>query len=84
MVIGLVGKRLVHYKHSKDQAKRPPILLTRKVVLEKFLQEQRAILIPDTARPVAPPAKSAGLPQIRRAGLKTSVNMNKPTPMRAD
>ena len=84
MVIGLVGKNLVHYKHSNDKAKRPPILLTRKVVLEKFLQEQRAILTPGAARPVALPAKSAGLPRIRRAGLKASVGMTKPKPTRAD
>ena len=44
--IGLVGKRLVHYKHYKAKAKRPPTQLSGKAALEKFLQQQRAILLP--------------------------------------
>lgn len=43
--IGLVGKRLVHYKHYKAKAKRPPTQLSGKAALEKFLQKQRAILL---------------------------------------
>ena len=44
--IGLVGKRLVHYKHVKTAAKRSPISLTGKDALENYLQEKRAILLP--------------------------------------
>ena len=42
--IGQVGKTLVHYKHYKGGNKRPPILLSNKGVLERFLQENDAIL----------------------------------------
>lgn len=40
-----MGKRLVHYKHYKAKAKRPPTQLSGKATLEKFLQKQRAILL---------------------------------------
>ena len=43
--IGLVGKRLVHYKHYKAKAKRPPTQLSGKAALERFLQSQRAVLL---------------------------------------
>jgi hypothetical protein len=43
--IGLVGKTLVHYKHYKGGAKRPPTLLSGKSVLERLLEEQHAILV---------------------------------------
>lgn len=58
--IGLVGKTLVHYKHYKAQAKRPPTQLSGIVVLERFLQKHRAILLPEAA-PLA-----AGKPDRRR------------------
>jgi hypothetical protein len=53
--IGLVGKTLVHYKHYKPAAKRPPVLLSGKWVLEEFLQKNEAILLQDasTASPAA-------------------------------
>lgn len=51
--IGLVGKRLVHYKHYKAQAKRPPTLLSGKATLERFLQKQRATLLREPPRPSA-------------------------------
>jgi hypothetical protein len=44
--IGLIGKTLVHYKHYKGQMKRSPVSLLSKVALEKFLQENRAVLVP--------------------------------------
>ena len=47
--IGLVGKRLVHYKHYKAQAKRPPTQLSGIGVLERFLQKHRAVLLSDAA-----------------------------------
>jgi hypothetical protein len=58
--IGLVGRTLVHYKHFKGLAKRPPILLSGKDALEKFLQEHRAVLLPDPVRlpPEQPPARA--------------------------
>src|SRR5215813_3095892 len=43
--IGQVGKTLVHYKHYKVGAKRPPTLLSNKILLEKFLQGQHARLV---------------------------------------
>ena len=42
--IELVGKTLVHYKHYKGGNKRPPILLSSKGVLERFLRENDAML----------------------------------------
>jgi hypothetical protein len=61
--IGLVGKRLVHYKHYKAQAKRPPTLLSGKATLERFLQKQRAILLREP-----PGAAAAGEKRSGRAG----------------
>lgn len=49
--IGLVGRTLVHYKHYKGLAKRPPILLSGKQTLEKFLQTHCAVLLPENAVP---------------------------------
>jgi hypothetical protein len=43
--IGVVGKTLVHYKHFKGDAKRCFISLSGKVVLERFLKAQGAILV---------------------------------------
>jgi len=43
--IGLVGRLLVHYKHYKTKQPRVPTSLTSKVKLEKFLRENRAILV---------------------------------------
>ena len=57
--IGLVGKRLVHYKHYKAQAKRPSTQLLGKTALESFLQKNRAILLPETPVPAAPAAPTA-------------------------
>jgi hypothetical protein len=45
--IGLVGKTLVHYKHFKGQLKRSPVSLTGKVVLEKYLRQNKAVLTVD-------------------------------------
>ena len=58
--IGLVGKRLVHYKHYKAQAKRPPTLLSGKATLERFLQKQRAILLREPPGPAAAGEKRSG------------------------
>ena len=43
--IGLVGKTLVHYKHFKGEAKRSPISLAGKALLQKFLSDHNAILV---------------------------------------
>lgn len=43
--IGVVGKRLVHYKMFKGQTKRAPISLSGKEVLEKYLRESKAVLL---------------------------------------
>jgi hypothetical protein len=42
--IDLVGKRLVHYKHFKGKTKRAPISIVAIRVLEKYLQENDAVL----------------------------------------
>jgi hypothetical protein len=44
--IGMIGKRLVHYKHFKLAAKRAPISLCTKVALEHYLMENGAVLVP--------------------------------------
>jgi len=43
--IDLVGKTLVHYKHYKGKTKRAPVSLAAKTVLEKYLVENKAILV---------------------------------------
>jgi len=43
--IGVVGKRLVHYKMFKGQTKRAPISLSGKDVLEKYLRQSKAVLL---------------------------------------
>jgi hypothetical protein len=43
--IGLVGKTLVHYKQYQGQTKRAPVSLANKVVLEKYLIAQKAVLL---------------------------------------
>jgi hypothetical protein len=42
--IGLVGKTLVHYKLYKGQIKRSPVSLSNKDALERFLQDNQAVL----------------------------------------
>lgn len=42
--IELVGKRLVHYRHYKGQLKRVPISLSGIDKLEKYLNENKAVL----------------------------------------
>jgi len=48
--IDQVGKTLVHYKHYRAQTKRPPIRLSNKTALERFLQENDAILLRRSSR----------------------------------
>ena len=43
--IGLIGKTLVHYKHYKGDIPRAPISLVGKLVLEKYLIENEAVLV---------------------------------------
>ena len=50
--IGVVGKRLVHYKLFKGQTKRAPISLSGKEVVEKYLRDSKAVLL-RTQRPTA-------------------------------
>lgn len=45
LLIGLIGKTLVHYKHYKGKTKRAPISLTGIKVLEEYLKENKAILV---------------------------------------
>jgi hypothetical protein len=51
--IELVGKTLVHYRHYTGLAKRPPILLSSKLALKKFLRSQRAFI--SEAAAICPP-----------------------------
>ena len=43
--IRLIGKTLVHYKHYKGQMKRSPVSLLNKNALERFLQDNQAVLV---------------------------------------
>jgi len=43
--IGIVGKTLVHYKHFKGAVKRAPNSLASKTVLEKYLKQNKAVLV---------------------------------------
>lgn len=43
--IGMIGKTLVHYKHFKVAAKRAPVSLCSKVVLERYLIDNEAVLV---------------------------------------
>lgn len=47
--IGLIGKTLVHYKHYKGGFQRAPLSLAGKVVLEKYLMENEAVLVNPSA-----------------------------------
>ncbi len=49
--IGLIGKTLVHYKHYRGDVPRAPISLAGKLVLEKYLFENDAVLVQSQARP---------------------------------
>ena len=40
-----VGKRLVHYKLFKGDAKRAPISLSGKEAVEKYLETNKAVLV---------------------------------------
>jgi len=43
--IGLVGKRLVHYKHYRVKQPRVPTSLSSKTALEKYLRDNKATLV---------------------------------------
>ena len=43
--IDLVGKTLVHYKLHKGTAKRAPVSLSGKKALERFLKQNKAVLV---------------------------------------
>jgi hypothetical protein len=45
VAIGVVGKRLVHYKHFKGDAKRTSNSLSAIAALEKFLKANKATLV---------------------------------------
>jgi hypothetical protein len=52
--IGLVGKRLVHYKHFRGDTKGAPTSLANKLVLAKFLQQNKAVLEKPVVAKAAP------------------------------
>jgi len=43
--VDLVGKHLVHYKLIKRDAKRTPMSLSNKRVVEKYLKDNKAVLV---------------------------------------
>ncbi len=43
--VDLVGKHLVHYKLIKRDAKRTPMSLSNKKVVEKYLKDNKAVLV---------------------------------------
>ena len=45
LLIGLMGKRLVHYKQYRGDVPRAPIMLAAKEVLAKYLAEHNAVLV---------------------------------------
>lgn len=45
VLVGLVGKTLVHYKLYRPDEKRPPVQLARQQQLRSFLQKNRAVLL---------------------------------------
>jgi hypothetical protein len=45
VLIGQVGKLLVHYKHYRGKDPRGPTSLSAKTQLEKFLRENKAVLV---------------------------------------
>lgn len=76
--IGLVGRTLVHYKHYKGLALRPPTQLSSKVSLQKFLSDQEAVLL--AKAPVLGPAgKGRGM----RPAAAKPVKATKSTAKRA-
>jgi hypothetical protein len=49
VLIGQVGKLLVHYKHYRGKDPRGPTSLSAKTQLEKFLRENKAVLVQQQA-----------------------------------
>ena len=45
LLISLVGKHLVHYKLIKGETKRTPTSLSAKKAVEKYLRENKAVLV---------------------------------------
>ena len=43
--VDLVGKHLVHYKLIKHEAKRTPMSLSNKKAVEKYLKDNKAVLV---------------------------------------
>jgi hypothetical protein len=43
--VDLVGKHLVHYKLIKRDAKRTPMSLSNKKAVEKYLKDNKAVLV---------------------------------------
>jgi hypothetical protein len=67
--IAMVGKRLVHYKNFKGLAKRAALSIASIPVLEKYLEENEAILIQSAPPPVPVAAPE---PSSRRATSKSA------------
>jgi hypothetical protein len=57
VLVGLVGKTLVHYKFYRQDDKRPPVQLARQQQLRRLLQRKRAVLQQD---PVGAPSQIGG------------------------
>ena len=45
LLVELVGKHLVHYKLIKGEAKRTPLSLSNKKSVEKYLRDNKAVLV---------------------------------------
>ena len=75
--IGLVGKTLVHYKHYKGLALRPPTQLSSKISLEKFLSTHEAALLAKAPQlPVA--GKGRGIRPVAAQPPKATTKPAKP------
>lgn len=70
--IGLVGKRLVHYKHYRGLANTAPVFLSGRTALEKFLLDHDAVLLeePPRAAPTGKRPRPTGRNGFSPAGTK--------------
>jgi hypothetical protein len=62
VLVGLVGKTLVHFRFYRHEDKRPPVQLARQEELKLFLRRNRALLRPDLA---GAPASQMGGKQLQ-------------------
>lgn len=75
--IGAVGRTLVHYRHYRGTAMRPPTQLSAQATLEAFLKKNRAVLLQEAAN--CPPAGVLRFARPREKKPATSSTTTKAT-----